>query len=63
MVLGLPDTNAKLADVIGALELVAARLAAVEVWRDDHERSKVERQRQVDQALAELRSMRKPGPR
>lgn len=53
---GLPDTNAKLADVIAAVTYLAEQVAILD-------RRLTDRAAQVDAALAELRSMRKPGPR
>lgn len=62
MPLNLPDKPI-LADVVAALTALEGRLAALEVWQAGHELWKVERQRQVDAALDELRRMRRASPR
>lgn len=69
MVLGLPLSGVKLSDVVSALGVVDGRLAAIEArlaklegWQEEHERSKAERERKVDAALAELRRMRRASP-
>ena len=52
----------KLADLVDAILDLDERLDELVAWRDQHEISKQARQAQVDQAIAELRRMRRVGP-
>lgn len=58
----LSDLAAAITALDGRLDTLEARVDDLARWRDQHELSRVARQRQVDGALDELRRMRRSSP-